>query len=181
MTVFDQALNKVLGHEGGFSNDPADSGGATRYGITEVLARRHGYAGPMAAFPLDKAREIYRVEFWGPLRLSDVAETSAPVAIELFEQAVNLGPRRAGQHLQTALNAFNQQGALWADLQVDGDIGPATLRALFAYRQRRREDGDRVLVAALNALQGAFYLDLVRLRQKDERFVYGWFLQRVAA
>ena len=33
---FDQAFTTLLGHEGGYSDHPADPGGKTRYGITEV-------------------------------------------------------------------------------------------------------------------------------------------------
>jgi len=35
------------------------------------------------------------------------------------------------------------------------------------------------MVLALNCLQGAFYVELAEKREKDERFVYGWLLNRV--
>ena len=59
-------------------------------------------------------------------------------------------------------------------------IGSRTLAALKTYIYIRKEVGCTVLHRALNALQGAFYISLVERRQKDERFVYGWFANRVS-
>ncbi|MEN9903419.1 MAG: Bordetella virus, partial [Pseudomonadota bacterium] len=67
--AFDAAIADLLGIEGGFSDDPADSGGATRYGITEAVARRHGYTGPMREMPSDLARAIYRADYWDAQQL----------------------------------------------------------------------------------------------------------------
>jgi lysozyme family protein len=50
----DQLIEEVIGREGGYSNHPADRGGATRWGITEAVARAHGYRG-VSADLLDKA------------------------------------------------------------------------------------------------------------------------------
>ena len=63
---------------------------------------------------------------------------------------------------------------------VDGDIGPATLRALDAFLRLRGKEGEIVLFRALNALQGTRYIELSQARQKDEAFVYGWLRTRVA-
>ena len=60
---FDAALGQVLLHEGEFSDDPHDLGGATRYGITEAVAREVGYRGDMREFPLDVAKRIYRERY----------------------------------------------------------------------------------------------------------------------
>jgi lysozyme family protein len=71
------------------------------------------------------------------------------------------------------------QGKHYADIREDGDVGPATLRALDAYLKRRGKEGEAVMVKALNALQGARYLDLARRRAKNEDFVYGWLRTRL--
>ena len=177
--AFDAAIADLLGVEGDFSDDPADSGGATRYGITEAVARRHGYIGPMRALPAETAKAIYRADYWDAQNLNAVAMLSRRVAWELFDTGVNMGTGQAGEFLQMSLNAFNRQATDYPDLEVDGEIGPQTLDALDAFLRLRGHDGETVLLRALNALQGAAYIELAERREKDERFVFGWFLQRV--
>jgi lysozyme family protein len=180
---FEKAFAQVVGIEGRYVNDPADSGGATKYGITEAVARRHGYQGPMAALPLATAQAIYRADYWEAMNLDAVAGISGPVALELFEQGVNMGIAQAGKHFQRALNVLNGQSVYYPDVLVDGKIGGGTLRAFDRYGEKRKADGAtafRVFVSILNSLQGAFYVDLAERRSKDERFVYGWFANRVA-
>ena len=177
--AFDAAIADLLGVEGDFSDDPADSGGATRYGITEAVARRHGYTGSMRLLPLAVAKDIYRADYWDAQNLNAVAMLSRPIAWELFDTGVNMGISQAGEFLQMSLNAFNRQATDYPDIEVDGEIGPATLDALTAFLKRRGKDGETVLLRALNALQGAAYIELAERREKDERFTFGWFLQRV--
>lgn len=177
--AFDAALDKLLGIEGDYADDPADSGGKTRYGITEAVARRHGYTGPMRHLPIDTARAIYRRDYWDSQNLATVAILSWRVADELFDTGVNMGPGQAGEFLQMSLNAFNRQASDYPDLEVDGEIGQNTLDALTAFLHKRGKDGETVLLRALNALQGAAYIELAERREKDERFVFGWFLHRV--
>ena len=56
---FDEAFELLLGHEGNYSDHPADPGGKTRYGITEAVARDVGYRGDMRDLPLDLAKRVY--------------------------------------------------------------------------------------------------------------------------
>lgn len=177
---FDIAVAEIIGIEGDYSEDPADSGGKTRFGITEAVARRHGYTGPMRELPATTAKAIYRADYWDALSLDTVAMLSRRTAWELFDTGVNMGIAQAGEFLQMSLNAFNRQATDYHDIEVDGEIGPATIDALIAFLKRRGKDGETVLLRALNALQGAAYIELAERRDKDERFVFGWFLQRVA-
>jgi len=177
--AFDTAIADLLGIEGDYADDPADSGGKTRFGITEAVARRHGYQGPMRELPAVAARAIYRADYWDAQSLDTVAMLSRRIAWELFDTGVNMGTSQAGEFLQMSLNAFNRQATDYPDIEVDGEIGPQTLDALTAFLKRRGKDGETVLLRALNALQGAAYIELAERREKDERFVFGWFLQRV--
>lgn len=178
-TAFDDAVAELVGIEGDYSDDPADSGGATRYGITEAVARRHGYTGTMRELPPALAKDIYRKDYWDAQNLDTIAMLSRRVAWELFDTGFNMGTSQAGEFLQMSLNAFNRQATDYPDIEVDGEIGPATLAAFSAYMRRRAKDGETVLLRALNALQGAAYIELAERRDKDERFVFGWFLQRI--
>lgn len=175
-----QVINAIITREGGFVDDPADSGGATRYGITEKVARESGYMGPMEQFPRALAFDIYASRYWDPLMLDQVEQIAGPIAEELADTAVNMGPARAAIFLQRSLNVLNDRQRLYRDITVDGDVGNRTLEALGAYVAARGVVGAVVLRRMLNCLQGAFYVELAERREKDERFVYGWIKERVS-
>lgn len=172
-------ISAVIAIEGGYSNDPADSGGETIYGITIRTARKHGYTGPMIDMQLSIAERIYEEAYWYWSGFYDVSMIYQRVGRELFDTGINCGVGKAAEFLQVALNALNRQGADYGDIAEDGDVGPATLKALAAYKSVRGAVGELVLLKALNCLQGARYIELSRLHQKDEKFVYGWLLNRV--
>ncbi len=112
-------LSIVLRHEGGFSNDPQDPGGATMMGITRAtLAEWRGEAvtaEEVRALTEEEAREIYRARYWNVLRCDDL-----PPGIDLmvFDFGVNAGPGAAARMLQRAVG-----------VRADGAIGPVTLAA----------------------------------------------------
>lgn len=178
--AFDAAVADLIAIEGDYSDDQKDSGGKTRWGVTEAVAREAGYAGAMRDLDQAQARAIYKRAYWDAMRLDDVATLSVPVAEELFDTGVNCGTGVAGRFLQRALNALNRQQMDYGDEIVDGAIGLLTLQQLRRFLTVRVKDGEIVLLRALNALQGARYITLAESREKDERFVFGWFLNRVA-
>lgn len=179
MTVFERALAHTLGIEGDFSDDPADSGGATRYGITEAVARKHGYAGSMKSLPLDVAKTIYWRDYWNVLQLEIISALSERLAFKLFDLGVNAGVGFAAASLQRSLNILNRGQADYPDMSVDGGIGTVTIRALHEFYKKRGQDGAVVLLSMINCIQGAHYIYLAERRPKDEKFVYGWFRQRI--
>ena len=179
MAGFDAAFEELILVEGGYSDDPADSGGKTCYGITEATAREHGYAGQMNALPLSEAKRIYKAGYWDSLRLDEVAALSEPIAKEMFDTGVNCGIAVAASFLQRSLNVFNNLQAHYLDVEATSTVGPKTIAALTSFLNRRAPDGERVLLRALNSLQGAKYIKLAEVRQKDEKFAFGWFLRRV--
>lgn len=115
---FDTAFEKLLHHEGGFSDHAADPGGKTRYGITEAVAREVGYRGDMRELPLDLAKRIYLERYWRPVRAD---ELPAGVRYAVFDAAVNSGPGQAVKWLQRAAGVLD-----------DGVLGPKTLAAVNA-------------------------------------------------
>lgn len=176
-----KVINDIITVEGGYSNDAADSGGETMYGITAAEARANGYHGDMRHMPRSFAESVYAAKYWDALRLDEVAALSEPLAAELADTGVNCGVGTAATFLQRAVNVLNQGGKLYADLLVDGGVGPATIAALTAYLHARRNDGgETVLLRALNSLQGARYIELAERREKDEAFVFGWLKNRVS-
>jgi lysozyme family protein len=170
-------INAILAAEGGYTNDPTDSGGATRFGITENVARAYGYFDSMKELSRDTAFVIYADKYWNSVRGDDLLALSEAVAAEVVDTAVNMGVKRAGKFLQRSLNALNDRGRLYDDITVDGNVGPVTVARLKTCLLERDES---VLVKMLNCLQGAFYVELAERREKDERFIYGWFKNRVS-
>lgn len=175
MKTIDQLLNEVIGREGGYVNHPNDPGGETIWGITVGTARANGFSGPMRGMTRDQAKDIYRRIYWEKPGFNRVAEVYPRVGEELFDTGVNMGPVKAGEFLQRALNVLQDGGALL----VDGQIGPATMRALSAYKRHRGSAGESVLVKALDSLQGERYIRLTEQRAKNRSFIYGWLANRV--
>jgi lysozyme family protein len=115
MTSFDNAFDRVTGHEGGYSDHRADPGGATMWGVTERVARAHGYPGAMRDLPVALAKQIYRAAYWDAVRAD---ELPAVVRYSVFDAAVNSGVGQSVKWLQRALGVAD-----------DGAIGPKTLAA----------------------------------------------------
>jgi len=116
---FGQAVEHVLRHEGGFVQDPRDSGGATKFGITRAtLSRARGRPASVddvRRLTEEEAASIYRRLFWNAVRADEL-----PPGLDLatFDLAVNSGPARAAWMLQRALG-----------VAADGIVGPVTLSA----------------------------------------------------
>ncbi|BDI41004.1 glycosyl hydrolase 108 family protein [Escherichia coli] len=175
----DEIFDEVLGKEGGYVNHPDDKGGPTKWGITEKVARAHGYLGDMRNLTRGQALEILEADYWYGPRFDQVANLSPDIAAELCDTGVNMGPSVASKMLQRWLNVFNQKGTLYPDMDVDGLIGPRTINALRAYLSKRGGDGELVMLTALNCTQGELYLELAEKREANQSFVYGWLKQRV--
>ncbi|EMT83217.1 hypothetical protein ABNIH5_19239 [Acinetobacter baumannii ABNIH5] len=87
----DQYLEDLIKREGGYVNNPADRGGATKYGITEAVARTNGFKGSMKDLPLDVAKAIYKKQYWIEPYFDQVNTISSAVAEELLDTGVNCG------------------------------------------------------------------------------------------
>lgn len=133
--TFDEAFEALIGHEGGYVNNPADPGGETKYGIS----KRSYPNEDIRSLTLDRAKAIYLRDYWGPAGCD-----GAPygVRFDLFDMSVNSGVRAAIKCLQSA-----------AGCSQDGILGPATLQAVSAL------DGAR-LSARFNGARLAFMASL---------------------
>jgi lysozyme family protein len=176
----DQVIRDVLIIEQGYVNDPSDSGGETNFGITVKVARKFGYLGKMNKMPEEIAIQIYAKRYWNKMCCDQISAVDGELAGKLMDVAVNMGVRRATRFLQQSLNVLNNKQKYYSDIAVDGMMGPGTLTAFSCYSLKRGPTGMRVLFKMINCLQGAFYIKLAERREKDERFVYGWFRNRVA-
>ena len=179
MTI-DEIIDNIIKVEGGYTNDPNDAGGATRYGITVAVARRNGYNGDMRDLPIEFARMVYRKQYYEGPHFDDVAKLSPRIAEELTDTGVNMGVTTAALFLQRWLNVMNMEKRFYPDVKADGYIGQQTLACLEAYLKKRGKEGETVLLRALNSSQGHRYLEIAEGRQANENYVYGWLLNRVS-
>ena len=176
----DRLIDSLIEREGGYISHPADKGGPTCFGITEAVARAHGYRGAMRTLPREEAVAMYRRLYWLRPRFDEVAKRSTRIADELFDTGANMGPAVAATFLQRALTALNRDGSDFPDLVPDGRIGEVTLAALDAFfAVRGKSSGETVLLRALEALQGERYLRLAERRPANEAFLYGWLANRI--
>lgn len=104
--------------EGGYSNHPYDSGLATKYGITEAVAKANGFSGDMRDLTLDFAKSIYQKSYWDACKCDLMPDE---IKYALFDAAVNSGVGQASKWLQSAVG-----------VKADGAIGPMTLHAVSA-------------------------------------------------
>jgi len=109
---FDAAFERLIGHEGGYVNDPQDPGGETKFGISKRSYPRED----ISNMTLERAKEIYRKDFWGAAGCDAVPTTAK---FDLFDMAVSSGVKPAICTLQNAVGAV-----------PDGIIGGRTLQAL---------------------------------------------------
>ena len=178
----DRLIEELIEREGGYVNHPDDKGGPTRFGITEAVARAHGYSGAMALLPREEAVAIYRRLYWLRPGFDAIARRAPQVAAELFDTGANMGPAVATTFLQRALTALNRNAKDYPDLVPDGRAGPRTLAALDSFLEvRGKGDGQAVLLRALEALQGERYLRLAERRPANEAFLYGWLANRTGS
>ena len=175
----DSLISEVIEREGSFSDHPADKGGATRWGVTEAVARAHGYRGDMRRLPREEAVAIYRRIYWLRPGFDEVARIAPRLAAELFDTGVNMGPAVAIGFLQRALNALNRGSMDFPDMPVDRRMGPPTVQALQAFLRTRGRGGEAVLLKAVEALQGERYVALAEQRPANEAFLYGWLANRL--
>jgi lysozyme family protein len=108
---FDIAFDRLLGHEGGYVNDPNDPGGETNWGISK---RSYSYL-DIKNLTRDQAKQIYFDDFWVPVTRGGLFDS---VLFQMFDFAVNSGIANAIHAMQRAVGAV-----------PDGYWGPESARA----------------------------------------------------
>jgi lysozyme family protein len=175
MRSFGAIIDGILAKERGFVDHADDRGGPTNWGVTQAVARANGYTGDMRDMPQSLARDIYFKRYIVAPGFDLVADVDMHIASEAIDTGVNMGPQRAAEFLQRCLNVFNLRGSRYADVFVDGRIGPVTVEALRAFLAWRGDKGQRVLLKALNCEQGHKYIEFAENNPSQESFVFGWF------
>ena len=114
MNNFDDCFTALMGNEGGYSDNPADPGGETMWGITKRVAQANGYPGDMMDLPQATAKTIAKSEYWDKYMCDQFAPR---IGFQVFDAAYNGG--HPAQWLQQA-----------AGVTPDGMIGAQTIAAV---------------------------------------------------
>lgn len=171
MADFEKAFYVVMGNEGGYSNNPNDTGGETFAGISRKnFPNWEGWnqTGEQRAISV---RSFYKKEFWDKLYLDSCA--SQKMATELFDTGVNQGKTTAAIFFQRVLNVINTDSRgkkLYDNLIVDGIIGRQTM---YAYNSLDDYHKD-MCFKLFNCLQGARYILICENNPSQEIFMMGW-------
>lgn len=129
---FPPSLQLVLAHEGGYSNDPQDPGGATMKGVTQrvytaYLANKGQGSKPVRGISTDELHDIYKAQYWDRIQGDRLP---AGIDYAVFDYAVNSGPARAVKDLQRTLNDNAAAYGLTANVSVDGIAGEGLIAAV---------------------------------------------------
>ena len=153
---FQPCLAFVLEHEGGYSDDSRDPGGATNLGVTlrtwQAWEGRPVTPQDIAALTLTDVAPLYQARYWDAVKGD---ELPAGLDLCLFDSAVNQGSGAAVRMLQGLLH-----------LPQDGIMGPQTVAGV----------AGKSLIAHFCAVREARY----RANHGFPTFGKGW-LARLAA
>ena len=143
--IFEQAIELVLGHEGGYVNDPKDAGGETNWGIS-----KKSYPDlDIKNLTREQAKSIYKKDYWMKCKCDDLP---SELRLIMFDGAVNQGVGFMCKSLQEA-----------AQVQADGVIGPVTLKKVNSIEVK-------ILLSVLAQKREARY----KFNPQFARFGNGW-------
>lgn len=158
--LFDRCIRVVLRNEGGFQNNPADSGNWTGPNRTgELVGTKYGIAArfwPEEDIPNlseERAKYLYYHYYWKPMGVEWLPDEAA---LHIFDHGVNAGKGVAIRMAQRMVG-----------VDADGRIGPVTRRAISAYQ---------TFVEDYKQERRAYYTAVAR--GKNAAFLQGW-LNRV--
>lgn len=156
-------IDEIIRREGGSkeTNDPDDSGGRTKYGISE---RAHPKAWEDGDVSYAEARQIYEKIYILGEKFNLLPET---LKHQVVDHGVPSGPDTAARILQQVLG-----------VPVDGVIGPTTLEAIKNYPSGKlfgvEVPGSVLLNLAFRDARAIHYATIAKRRPKDLKFLVGW-------
>ena len=151
LITFNDIIEKVLEHEGGYVNDPNDLGGETNFGIT----KRFYPDVDIKNLTKEDAKQIYYKDYWKKNKCDKMPDQLKYI---YFDMCVNMGKRTAVKILQRS--AVNKG----KDIDVDGGLGAMTLEAI-----------KNVELTRVRAYRVKYYVDIVNKKPEQEKFYFGWF------
>lgn len=164
MSNFENVIKDLLEAEGGYVDNPNDTGGATNWGITiGALSDWRGRKVTKAevkALTIEEAKAIYKKKYWDIINLDQV--NNLLLADLVFDQSVNRGPVTAAKNLQESYNNISS-----SKLTVDGKIGPKTIEAV--------NNADQVKLCVVFFKDAQLdYATIVARNTSQAVFIRGW-------
>lgn len=157
-------IDDIIRREGGDveTNDPADSGGRTKYGISE---RAHPEAWADGDVTRPEARAIYEKVYILAEKFNLIK--NIPLQHQVVDFGVPHGADKATRLLQQILG-----------VEIDGSIGPKTLEAIDKYPGGKlfgvEVPGIVLLNLAFRDARIIYDATIVKRRPKDLKFLLGW-------
>ena len=152
LTTFNEIIEVVLEHEGGYVNDPLDAGGETNFGI----AKKFYPNVDIKNLTKEQVKKIYHQDYWRPAKCDEVPSRLKHI---YFDMCVNFGRSGAVKVLQKASNNKNKE-----KIEVDGGMGPATLNAI-----------QNLEIERIRAYRVLRFANIIIKKPEQERFWFGWF------
>lgn len=169
-------LSAVILVEGGYTDDPYDPGGKTKYGITENVAREYGYTGRIEDLTKEMAIEIYETLYVREPHFDLMIDVNPAIAHKLIDAGVNVGTARVSLWFQRILNNLSNAGKLYPLISEDGMIGPKTIASYKALESiRGKEKACTLVLKSLDGYQTYYYSSLTELN----RYLAGWLDKRI--
>lgn len=174
------AIEKTLEHETSkYTDNPLDSGGKTKWGVTEKTARGLGYTGDMKDITKSMAMLIAVYKYYFKSNVFEFNDiVGYQFTTELFDASYVIGVTGTMKIVQRFLNAMNRNESYWPDIIVDGIWGDATKNAITRAVAIR---GELMLIKHLRGSLYTHFLLLVERREKDEVFFNGWVANRISS
>lgn len=161
MGDFVKCMDVVFAAEGGYSNNPADRGGCTNFGITEgfLMSIKYPTTNP-ADLNKEDAGKIYEQHFWQPIMGNSLP---GPVALIVFDMAVNSGVKTAIRRLQYVLNGYKI-------IDMTGVMDAKTLSATQSAFNLYAD----IFLGELLQSRREYYGDIIRKNPSQGVFAKGW-------
>ena len=153
-SAFEKSMKVLFKHEGGYVNDPDDSGGETKYGIS-----KKAYPDlDIENLTQERAKEIYWKDYWQRGKCDYIPVCLAPIH---FDMCVNMGMRASVKILQTTANHKNTENN---QIDVDGGLGKLTIKALANVEPER-----------VRAFRVMHYARIIERKTRLLKYWFGWF------
>ena len=165
-------INEIIKSEGGskYTNDPKDSGGPTKYGVTGPplgLYRKLGRSATAAevkSMTKAEAVQIYYKQYILRPNYDEFVNEHLQEAVVDF--GVNAGPSRATKLLQRMVNDIEGSKVL----KVDGMLGHHSLDLI----NKWSNEYPALFLSSFGYLRIKFYIDITNKKPKNKRFIKGW-------
>lgn len=151
--VFESAFTVLMEFEGYMSDDLADAGGLTKFGISQK-----SYPDlDIASLTMADAKAIYESDYF---RRSHAHTLPPLLACNVFDTAVNMGTGRAVRFLQRAIGTT-----------ADGIFGSGSRRQL---ESALTHQGEENVVLDLLSYRAVFYAKLAARKTTQSKYLRGW-------